>query len=342
MEGEFNLSMNELVSIIVPVYNVEKYLEKCILSVLSQTYTNIEVILVDDGSTDDSLKICETYAKLDNRISVIHKQNGGLSSARNAGLDIARGDFISFIDSDDYVDSRFIENLYNRIISDGSDIAVCEYSRVDEKGDSLPYIPFNKDIVVNEDQFWNLFCSTKLSYCVISCNKLYKARLWKNIRFKVGKLNEDAFIIKEIISQCDKISLLSKQLYFYFIRNGSIMNNYTERSLDNVEAYLEILDYLILHKYGSYSKGLLNKIASHLHIAHIKLGSESIRYQKVRKEYKSAYKKVYKNIEIGKPWFHCTLYYCSDNMYALYCKISDLKYKIKTTIMDMMKKNERN
>lgn len=123
-----------LVSIIIPIYKVEQYLIDCIQSVCSQTYKNIEIILVDDGSPDNCGKICDDYAKMDKRISVIHKENGGLSDARNKGIDIARGDYITFVDSDDYVETTFIEDLYNAIEKTNSDISICNINVVDENG----------------------------------------------------------------------------------------------------------------------------------------------------------------------------------------------------------------
>ena len=126
--------MEELVTIVVPVYKVEKYIDKCINSILSQTYKNLEIILVDDGSPDDCGKICDRYAKLDTRINVIHKENGGLSDARNAGNDVAKGKFISFIDSDDYIEPEYIEILYKAIKKDETDIAISSHKVIYESG----------------------------------------------------------------------------------------------------------------------------------------------------------------------------------------------------------------
>ena len=122
------------ISVIIPIYNVEKYLEKCIDSVLAQTYRNIEIILVDDGSTDKCADICDSYLKKDSRVKVIHKVNGGLSSARNAGLDIAEGDFISFVDSDDFIEKEMLEKLYEALMEADADMAVCNFRWIDTNG----------------------------------------------------------------------------------------------------------------------------------------------------------------------------------------------------------------
>lgn len=129
------MSKDPLISVIVPVYHVEKYLTKCVDSICSQTYDNLEIILVDDGGDDMCPSICDEYKKIDSRIKVIHKKNGGLSDARNAGLDIATGQYLYFVDSDDYIDDHTIEFLYASIVANGSDIAVCEYVRVSEDGE---------------------------------------------------------------------------------------------------------------------------------------------------------------------------------------------------------------
>ena len=121
-----------LISIIVPIYKVEKYLKKCIQSIMNQTYLNFELILVDDGSPDDCPMICDNYAKLDNRIVVLHKQNGGLSDARNAGLDVARGEYIGFVDSDDFIANNMYEKLLSGLLAEDADMAVCNFSYVDE------------------------------------------------------------------------------------------------------------------------------------------------------------------------------------------------------------------
>ena len=129
--------MDELISVIVPVYNVEKYISRCIESIMKQTYKNIEIILIDDGSTDNSGKICDEYSLKDDRINVIHKKNGGLSDARNTGLDIAKGKYISLIDSDDFVSKFFIETLYNTCKNENCEIAICEYERVYEEKEEI-------------------------------------------------------------------------------------------------------------------------------------------------------------------------------------------------------------
>lgn len=313
--------MNGLVSIIVPIYKVERYIKKCVHSIICQTYKNIEIILVDDGSPDNCPAICDEFAKTDDRIKVIHKENGGLSSARNAGLDVANGEYICFIDSDDYVESMYIEKMYNRITKDKSDIAICEYYRVDECGNLLPHKIFEKNLIIDTDLFWKYLCTTYNVYFVVSWNKLYKSNLWSCTRFKEGKINEDVFVVKDIISKCNRISTLTDQLYYYCIRNGSIMQSFSEKHLDNDEAYIELIQYLLEIKKRKYAKEILLKCTLHLDRSYLSL-SQSDRYLKIRNKYKNVYKKVYPFPEISKSYFHCTMYFFSDKLYSIYRKFA--------------------
>lgn len=207
------------ISIIVPVYNVEDYLKRCIDSLISQTYSNIEIILVDDGATDNSGKICDEYEEKDERIKVIHKKNGGLSDARNVGLDKSMGDYVCFVDSDDYIEKDMIENLYNIIEKDNSDISCCakvlEYS--------------NKTIERNNR---SMFCIDNISGLgkmftfddidTSACDKIFKKELFHNVKFPLGKYYEDMGTIYKIFEKAKKISHTPKIGYHYCIRDNSI------------------------------------------------------------------------------------------------------------------------
>lgn len=224
-----------LISVIVPIYNVEKYLGRCIESIVNQTYKNIEIILVDDGSPDNCPEICDNWEKKDERIKVIHKENGGLSDARNAGLEIASGDYISFIDSDDYISLDFFETLLETMISENSDIVECsvvkfyEKNNFDDYYDDLSVCSFNKinglSALISENPFhqhvWN---------------KLYQFSLVSDIPFAVGKLNEDEFWTYQIFGRAKKVTKINKTMYYYFQRENSIMGNmYNLKRLDALE-----------------------------------------------------------------------------------------------------------
>lgn len=215
----------ELVSVIIPVYRVELYLAKCIDSVLGQTYHNLEIILIDDGSPDRCPYICDEYAKRDSRISVIHKENGGLSSARNAGLDIAKGKYITFVDSDDYIHPQMIERLLNIIIQSGAQIALGKVQCVfpDEKEQIVPYYNDEKYIMYQAQS------AIKASYhdmCFTTAwGKLYERALFKGIQYPIGMLNEDEAVTYRLYWKCNEVAVTMDILYFYFQRDGSIMGS---------------------------------------------------------------------------------------------------------------------
>lgn len=233
-----------LISIIVPIYNVEKYLDKCIDSIVNQTYKNLEIILVDDGSNDKSSYICDDWGKKDKRIIVIHKLNGGLSDARNAGLDIAKGEYISFIDSDDFVSIKFIEKLYEYMIITNSDLIQCTYQKVHEQ-----YIePINR-IDINISTYETITSLQMLikeeKFNQVVWNKLYKREILMGMRFEFGRLNEDEFFTYQVFAKCKRITFINIPLYFYLIRTGSIMNkNFSIHRLDGLEAKFRRYNFL--------------------------------------------------------------------------------------------------
>ena len=192
----------DLISIIIPVYNVEKYLKECVDSVRKQTYKNLEIILIDDGSKDNSGKLCDELAKEDNRIKVIHKENGGLSDARNVGIENATGEYIQFIDSDDFVEKDMIEILHNDICQEKADVSMCSlYLYKDgEKTTDASYKReiFNKELVLKEI----LLDERVRSY---AWNKMFKKSLFESIRFPKGKVFEDIYTMSPIFQKANKI-----------------------------------------------------------------------------------------------------------------------------------------
>ena len=227
------------ISIIIPVYNVEKYLENCIQSILNQTFKNFELILVDDGSTDKSGEICDKYEKIDSRIKVIHKNNGGLSSARNAGLDIASGKYIGFVDSDDSIHSRMYEILYDLIKKHKVDISCCNYkytystcNEYNSDIESTDFIEMNNIQAIN-----NLYDKEIGVSLVVAWNKLYSKHLFDDIRYEVGRIHEDEFIAHRILYKCKKIAYTNNELYYYLQREGSIMSQISyKRKVDKLLA----------------------------------------------------------------------------------------------------------
>lgn len=233
-----------LVSIIIPVYNVQSFLKECLDSVLNQTYERIEIILVDDGSTDESGKICDIYQQKDSRIIVIHKKNGGLSDARNAGIEKASGEYYAFIDSDDFVHKEYIKSLLTACIENQSDISVCGY---------FEYIDDSKmkEIKNIECSFSNIeavsdFLHENNSVKVMTWNKLYHKRVFQknNVRFPIGKLHEDNLTTYKCLFNANRISIISNALYFYRIRQGSIMNKYNKKRFEVLESIKELREYV--------------------------------------------------------------------------------------------------
>lgn len=244
--------MDYLVSIIIPVYNVEKYLAQCLDSVCSQTYRKIEIIIVNDGSTDGSDKIIERYAKLDRRIIVIHKKNGGLSEARNYGLDCATGKYVMFVDSDDFIAPEMTEYLVREIQRANAQIAVCGYEPVDEEGGCLPpWETFPERKVVSPKGYWEIHHKEAYIYGVVAWNKLYDRNIFKKLRYPVGKLYEDVFLLHKVIHRAQRIACCPKKLYYYRQRYGSIMNNGSGESfkeffsLDILQAFIIRLEFFI-------------------------------------------------------------------------------------------------
>ena len=227
--------MNPLISVTIPIYNVEKYLARCVDSIVNQTYKNLEIILVDDGSPDRCSQMCDDYAEKDSRIKVVHKKNGGLSDARNAGMSVATGEYISFIDSDDYVSDDFFECLLDVMNKENSDIAECsvvklyEDNRFDEFSDDLSVKTYD-----TQDAMSALIAENPFHQHV--WNKLYKTELVKDIPYAVGKLNEDEFWTYQVFGRANKVSKFNKTMYYYFQRSSSIMGvGYNIRRLDALE-----------------------------------------------------------------------------------------------------------
>ncbi|MCR5223874.1 MAG: glycosyltransferase [Bacilli bacterium] len=214
-----------LISVIVPIYNVEEYLNKCVDSIIGQTYKNLEIILVDDGSPDNCPELCDEYLKIDKRVKVIHKKNGGLSDARNEGVRISTGEYISFIDSDDYVPNNFIEELFNGYIKEDADISICD----------IKVIYDDKEIVeesMKGDEI-NQLNAINTPFAASACNKLFKSEIIKKCPFEVGKINEDIAVVIPIIANSKKIAYVTSTTYNYVQRDTSIQGvSFTDKRYD--------------------------------------------------------------------------------------------------------------
>lgn len=288
---------NEKVSVVVPVYNVEDYLKRCIDSILHQTYKNIEIILVDDGATDKSGQICDEYARKDSRIRVVHQKNRGLSGARNTGIDIAAGEYITFIDSDDYVADNYIEELISILEEKGADISICLGLKFDGKFASIidnekKILEFTSEEAI-EDMLYRKIVN---SY---AWGKLFKTSFWADIRFPEGALFEDVKTIYKLYDLADKIVMTNQYLYYYYQRTGSIVNSgFDKRKLDVVKAGIEIKKF-VDKKYPKISDAAISKIfiSSLDQYRKIPYGR---RYQEEKKYLKSIIQKSRKKVLLDK------------------------------------------
>ena len=219
----------EIVSIIVSVYNVEEYIGECIKSLTGQTYSDIEIILVDDGTKDSSGQICDEWVHKDNRIKVFHKLNGGLSDARNYGISRATGEYICFVDGDDCLESTFVEVMLNHLKTDNADLCVCHYYQNDLETGEYVYSKVYSDEVKSVD--WQRYMEIVYNnaYYATACIKLGKKNLYTDNMFPVGKKHEDAFVILDTVRRCKNICIIPDHLYFYRNRPDSIMNYTDER-----------------------------------------------------------------------------------------------------------------
>lgn len=296
------MEKEKLISVLVPVYRVEKYLSCCIDSILKQTYKNLEIILIDDGSPDGCPKLCDQYAKRDSRIKVIHKKNGGSSEARNVGLDNASGDYIIFVDGDDFIYPSMISDLYHAICRDHSEMALCSFSCVGENCFDL----YNqkegteshlKDEVISPVDFWKQYYGQPDIAYVAVWNKLVHKDLYRNVRFPKGKMIDDEFVIYPLVAGCERITCIKENLYCYRKRNDSIMSSkFSIGHLDVVEARVERALQFLAKGQQYYSEKSLTFALSELMDAKRKLNlttpQNRNRFNELRASCKAAGKQI--------------------------------------------------
>ena len=294
--------MRDLISVVIPVYNVERYLQRCLNSVVSQTYKNLEIILVDDGSTDLSGKICDEWASKDNRIVVIHKTNGGLSSARNTGLDVAKGRYIAFVDSDDYVEKDYVKTLVKVLEEEKVDVAVCGFwylykNHLEQKGYS------GTCILMSQIDYLQFFLTDWT--CGLIWNKIFKRKVVNGIWFEEGHIIDDEFFTYKAIINCNRVALFEDPLYYYRMRATSVMSSsseYVERILLDKIKYTKERFENVTKSYPQLKQVYLKDLVNSL-----------IRYKRQSIHYPNAHFEVKKTI----------------NEYKLSILLSNLKLKTK-------------
>jgi len=246
------MKIKPLLSIIVPVYNVERYLPKCLDSILAQTFTEFEVIAVDDGSPDDCGQILDEYAKKDEKIIVVHKENGGVSSARNAGLDVAQGEYIGFVDPDDYIENDMYEFLYNEAIAGDYDIVQCNYAQVDKDGNVVHRLDHIKNReFADTNELLCAFFENDIRSC--AWNKIFRREVIKDVRFMSElRVAEDKLFVHNCLRCAKKVKITDKYCYYYVVSNSSVIHSaINEKLFDN----LKVLDILYdTYKNNEYVK----------------------------------------------------------------------------------------
>lgn len=282
------MKKKELVSIIVPVYKVEEMLDRCMESILHQSYKNIEVILVDDGSPDRCPILCDEYSKKDKRVKVIHKENGGLSSARNEGLKKATGEYLCFIDSDDYVEKNYVEKLYNEISKNNLDFVVCNYKRIyGEVIQNCEVNNFKIDNFINPS-VWN---------------KMYRKSLFKNIKFPDKLYYEDLGTFPMVYCNGKKYKIINDYLYNYAQNINSIMHQTNNKIFDVYKIFELNLDYIKKHKHDDIIKNLETAYIFHVIIGTTYRKARDINFcfadlKKIKNKAKNTFPKWYKNNNI--------------------------------------------
>lgn len=294
------------ISVIVPVYKVEKYLKRCVDSILNQTYTDFELVLVDDGSPDNSGKLCDEYAQKDGRIQVIHKENGGISSARNAGIDWvfahSNSDFFTFIDSDDAIKSNYLYTLSNYAQKNNADVVACKAIRVyndDELKTAMntftnPTQPYR--IYNGKEACINLYKTTS-EISISPCTKLYKRDLFQNIRFPVGKIHEDQAVVPLLIYSTKKVVAADDVIYCYCCNSESIMGKpFYPKRFDDIDALQSCEEFFMKKKEDEIVKLIARKKQSILAIYNLKARKYNV-YKMIPDKYKISIFSAWKQMD---------------------------------------------
>lgn len=284
------------VSVIVPIYNVQKYLPRCIDSIIKQSYKNLEIILVDDGSTDGSEVVCDRYAQKDSRVIVVHQKNIGLAGARNAGIDISKGEYICFVDSDDYVHPDYVKYLYKMCQENDCEIGIC-YHYITEEDDYYKDIDINSEIeIYSRKEIFDRFYTNDHGSIVIAWNKIYKRECIGSIRYDVGMIHEDEATTFKFLYNANKIAFGREILYYYYSRSDSITGQaYNIKKLDILKAYENRLVFYREHDekelYDRECQYYLSEILANYYKVYRILKDKKV-LEDLRKKYSDTYKNV--------------------------------------------------
>lgn len=326
------MSDNILISVIIPVYNVKPYLEHCMDTVLRQTYQNLEIILVNDGSTDGSRELCDHYQEIDKRVKVIHKSNGGVSSARNAALDVVKGDYICFVDSDDYVSTELMEKLLSSAYDNGCEIAICGHYTEHNGKISVEEPVVDNVLLLDSDEALDKLIEDKTINNYF-WDKIYKKDLFTGIRFPIGRAYEDVAIQHLLFAKAKKICRIQDCLYYYQKRQGSISDHFTDdkkwyrNCLDMLSAKLERYQFLINQNKSDLAQKCMANLIPTIYEA-IKLGhlySEKKQYDQNMIFLKKNKKEIKKNPYVSDKEKKLLYIYSNKTASFFYCKIKNRK-----------------
>lgn len=325
-----NQTKQALITVIIPVYNVEPYIRRCLDSVISQTYTDLEILLVDDGSTDLSGTICDEYAISDERIKVIHKENGGLSDARNVAIEQMKGTYVTFIDSDDWVSPRYVELMYLALRESGSNLVICDHIR----GNDVHY-RFDERIPLDHSdssrRLQLLECLHAVTYTseealhrwhgeykdieTFAWGKLYQSRLFleSGIRYPKGYYYEDTIVTHRLYAQAGTVTYIGPKLYYYYQRSGSIMNSFSVKQMKDMLYMQELrLKWFRTHSYMDAYWRLYSKVIKYYMLNYVKVQDPSI-----RKELLKRFRKKYHRKNLRLRFSDRILFTCFDGVHSV-------------------------
>lgn len=295
------MSQDDLITIIIPVYNTAKFLNQCLNSIMQQTYKNIEVIIIDDGSTDESIEICKKMQRNDERISVIHQKNSGVSVARNNAINIAKGKWIIFVDSDDYIEVEMVERLYNSVKKYDADYAVCGYTWISEKSSNIKkeYVS-EKEMVISPIEALRMHYFEKYTVNYVTMwGKIIRRKIWENLKFMPNIFYEDIEIMPKLLLKCNKIVVLNYAGYRYVQREGFIMHDEKIKDKCYQDAIKIFLEHI--HFYEKHGLDEIKQVNIRLLLDKIITSDLHETIPKVQMDYsKSLYREYYQRIDNKK------------------------------------------
>lgn len=335
------MKVEPLISVIVPVYNGAAYIALCFQSILAQTYKNFELIIINDGSQDNSKEICDYYASQDNRVKVFHQENHGLSAVRNRGIKEANGEYIGFVDSDDCIHPDMYKVLMINLLKTNAGISMCNFKKVfDRNIENNEYDESELDqqkvsLISQQEAFGHLFDEMNVSF-VVPWNKLYKKEIFQRVQYPNGKVHDDEFTVHKIIQATDKIAFTEKALYYYYNNPVSFMNEtYNLKRLDAVTALRERFIFFVDNEYILFQSKEFNTYMHHL-IIHYNLlkkflPEERSTLKKLVHTFREDFKK-HRNIISRKKKAELMLFYVHPNVFKKYISNKKRLYNLKVNI----------